>query len=133
MITKRVETLLAKCLLPENAYCLKLLPRWFEKSKSYAETMMQKYGPNKVQTGIREYQVLFVMNHLCPNLHHFHPMPNAQNFRGDSDGYNRAYEEYMKENTQAELKLRSGVVQEGVHDTPAEFACIEEFVRKNCK
>lgn len=123
----RAVELAQKLALPENARIRKYVPGWVEKSKAYAEMMMERYGPNEAQTCLEGYQVLYIMSHLCPNLHHFHRSLNPWVFRGDIDGFNRAFEKHMRENTQVGIVDSEGrLVQQGVTYTKETFEALVE-------
>lgn len=66
----RVEQLLNKLLLKENRWILARLPMWIYESSQYAKIMEEKSGSRTKAA----YRVLYIMNHLCPSLHHFHKL-----------------------------------------------------------
>ena len=115
MSTKRAIELARKLALPENERLVRLTGLNVRKSLSWAEDMMAKYGPNEAQKDVAGYRLMFVLNHLCPSLHHFHKQPDARRFKGDIEGFNRAAEKHFLENTQAGLVGEDGaLIQEGV-------------------
>lgn len=116
---KRVKSLLEKCYLPENFYCLKKLFTWLYESDEWAK----KY--TKQESDIPGQRVRYVMNHLCPNLQHrFKPRPfDAGN---DRDIIEHAH---FLENTQATVVNENDEIeQDGVHYTKSEFNEIVRFV-----
>lgn len=67
------------------------------------------------QKDVDGYRLLYVLNHLCPSLYHFHRQPDPKRFMGDMDGYNAAAQKHFLENTQAGLLDSDGtLIQEGV-------------------
>lgn len=121
----RAVELAQKLALPGNAHIRKYVPIWVEESKAYADMMMERYGRTEAQACWEGYRVLFIMNHLCPDLYHFHRCPDPRVFRGDIDGFNRAYEKHMRENTQVGIIGKNGVcIQEGVTYTKETFEAL---------
>lgn len=90
MSTKRAVDLAAKLQFAQNEGLRPRVVEWVKKSKAWATAMFNKYGPNQAQKDVDGYRLLYVLNHLCPSLYHFHKMPNPLRFQGDIDGYNRA-------------------------------------------
>lgn len=115
MSTKRATELADKLQYKENEHLLECLPIWISESKEWAENMMDRHGPNNAQKDLEGYRLLYILNHLCPSLHHFHRQPDPRRFMGDTDGYNKAAQKHFLENTQAGLMGSDGVlIQEGV-------------------
>lgn len=116
MSTKRVIDLANKLQHKENERLLEKLPIWITESEDWARKMMGRYGPNGAQKDIEGYRLLYILNHLCPSLYHFHRQPDPKRFMGDIDGYNAAAQKHFLENTQAGLLDSDGtLIQEGVH------------------
>ena len=127
--TKRVEDIAHKLMKKENARLIPAVRTWIEESGGWADTMLEKYGPNNVQKERKGFQLLYVLNHLCPSLHHFFPNPANQNWHGDIDGYNKASQRYFLENTQVGLKDVDGnTIQEGVNYDAMNFDRLCEIV-----
>lgn len=133
MSTKRAVELAEKLSLPQNAHLRPRAITWIEESRQWASMMIEKYGPNRAQKTHEGYQLLYVLNHLCPNLHHYHPMPNPRIIRIDVQEYNRKYRKYFTENTQAALTDDDGtLIQEGVEYTPESFDAFCETALRIC-
>ena len=64
---KRVEVLLDKMSLPQNAYCYAMFPKWFADSK--------------VKTNEAD-RVRYIMGRLCAYLHHFYDKPTVVSLLG---------------------------------------------------
>lgn len=67
---KRVEVLLDKMSLPQNAYCYAMFPKWFADSK--------------VKTNEAD-RVRYIMGRLCAYLHHFYDKPSVEDFEKGFD------------------------------------------------
>lgn len=67
---KRVEVLLDKMFLPQNAYCYAMFPKWFADSK--------------VKTNEADH-IRYIMGHLCAYLHHFYDIPSVEDFEKGFD------------------------------------------------
>ena len=134
-IGMRVEDIARKLFLKENEYVRNRLSEWIEKSGEYADMMIRKYGFNKAQATRKGYQVLYLMNKICPILHHFKKMPSFKPWDKDSwDEYNRMSTEYTLENTQIGLVDESGkLLQEGVHYTDEEYDAFMVIVEEVLK
>ena len=129
----RVTDILTKLTHEKNSYCLRSLPAWIDDSMDYANRMVEEYGFNSVQDTYEGYRVLFVMNKICPNLHHFKRLPSFRPIcTEDLRGYNRMTQEYMLENTQAGFSKDGVTIQESVRYTPEEWLEIESFAAGNC-
>ena len=72
MSTKRAVQLASKLQHEENARLRLLVFAWAEESESWAKDMMSKYGPNNAQKDEAGFRLLYILNHYCPALHHFH-------------------------------------------------------------
>ncbi len=83
MSTKRAVQLASKLQHEENARLRLLVFAWAEESESWAKDMMSKYGPNNAQKDEAGFRLLYILNHYCPALHHFHrkPDPDAVRWR----------------------------------------------------
>lgn len=116
MSTKRVIDLADKLQYKENAYLLEKLPMWIEESEPWAVRMMEQRGPNNAQKDLEGYRLLYILNHFCPSLYHFHRQPDPRRFLGDVSGYNAAAQKHFLENTQVGLVDSNGtLIQEGVN------------------
>lgn len=131
----RVVDIANKLTLKENAYIRSRLREWMEKSEEYADMMIEQYGFNAAQKTRKGYQVLFLMNKVCPSLHHFKKEPNFQPWDEDSwEEYNRMRQERMLENTQVGLVDENGVLlQDGVHYTDEEYDAFFEIAERILK
>ena len=131
----RIQEIAEKISLKENAYIRSYLAEWIKESSNYADIMIQKYGFNKVQSTKKGYQVLFLMNKICPNLHHFKNRPNFTPWDKDSwEEYRKMSSEYMLENTQVGLVDENGVLlQDGVHYTDEEYDAFIEIAERILK
>lgn len=119
MSTKRVIDLANKLQHPENKCLLQQVPKFVQDSIPWATHMMERYGPNESQRDLDGYRLLYILNHYCPSLHHFHPKPDPRRYAGDPEAYHDAAQKHYFENTQAALVDTDGsVLQEGViYDT----------------
>lgn len=115
MSTMRVIELADKLHHKENERLLAKTLSWIDESAGWAKTMVQKCRFSDASKTFEGYRLLFVLNHLCPALYHFHKAPDAKVFKGDIDGLNRAMEKHFFENTQACISKNNGWIQEGVH------------------
>ncbi len=132
--TVRMQQLLQKLEHPKNALAKSRMPGWFEKSKEYAVMMQEKYNSTQSEESLR---VLYICNHLCPNLAHLmsKPIPPSPSYvRREPE----AMKEYMDllfkyeyENTQAGIRDEDGnILVHGVHHSPEEFTLIQEYVER---
>lgn len=126
----RVLEIAQKLHLKENEYTANRLAGWIEKSNGYADMMVENYGFNEVQSTKEGYRLLFIMNHVCPNLHHFCPKPNWQpKCEEDFKEWVASMDLYTRENSQAGFKDKDGcVVQEGIHYSKEEFDAFIEAI-----
>ena len=85
MSTRRVTDLAEKLQYKENERLLEKLPIWITESEPWARKMMDQYGPNGAQKDVDGYRLLYILNHLCPSLYHFHRQPDPKRFMGDMD------------------------------------------------
>lgn len=115
---QRVKSLLVQCYLPGNETCLNMLPVWFNASKKYADKN------TKTEREEISYRVLYILNHLCPQLQHQFQI--SDKYKGmEYLGLANACE---LETTQ-ETKWYGGIsIQDGVHYTKYELNEIEKFV-----
>lgn len=127
----RVLQLAEKLYCYENDYCRGHLKKWVEDSVNFAA----KFDPYH-----EGHRLVYVMNHLCPNLHHFleHPDPK------DSDFVSKQLA-YIRENTQTQIMQDGEVVQYGVEKTPHAWrtflaaisplmgSCPDAFLRQETK
>ena len=115
----RVEVLLDKMFLPQNAYCYAMFPKWFADSK----------GKTNEADRVR-----YIMGQLCAYLHHFYDKPSVEDFEKGFD-----YSNIVKFQRHCENALNSvldpkddgSIYQDGVHGTHEEFLLICEFYSKN--
>lgn len=127
----RVEQLLNKLLLKENKWMLPHLPIWIYESKQYSKMMMDRYRDS--EKGEAGYRVLYIMNHVCPNLHHFHKAPKLSSCFNNVNEYNRSSKLHIMENSQAKFCDHNGsVIQNGVEYTSVELDKIIEFADRYC-
>lgn len=110
--TKRVIELANKLRLKENAYCAEHLPGWVHESTDWARKMLEQTPTNMSYDGLR---LQYILNHFCPNLHHFLRRPDPRAFKGDIGGYNWAYQKYFLENTHTGLNKDGRLIQAGVN------------------
>lgn len=133
MSTKRAVELAEKLQFSQNERLRPRVVEWVKQSEEWATGMFDKYGPNQAQKDVAGYRLLYILNHLCPSLHHFHKMPNPLRFRGDIDGYNRAAMKHWRENTQAGLQDQNGaIIQEGVQYDKENLEAFIAEARKYC-
>lgn len=132
--TIRIQQLLKKLEHPKNAFARKRLPGWFENSKAYATMMREKYKYEQSEESLR---VLYICNHLCPNLVHLisKPIPPSPSYvRREPDAmkeYTDLLFKYEFENTQAGVRDQDGnILIHGVHHSSEEFALIQEYVER---
>ena len=118
----RVIEIAQKIYLKENKHVRDRLPEWIEKSIGYADMMIERYGFNDVQNTKEGYRLLFILNHVCPNLHHFHKMPNWRpRCEADMKEYNELVKLHTMENSQAGFSEGGIILQEGVGYSKEEF------------
>lgn len=123
----RVLEIAEKLHLKENERVKNRLAEWIEGSEIYAYRMFEKYGFNNVHNTVESYRLLYILNHVCPNLYHFHKKPNWYP-RGAAEmkEYNELLKLHTMENSQAGFSENGILLQEGVHYTKEEyFAFIE--------
>lgn len=131
MSTKRAVQLASKLQNEENARLRLQVFTWVEESKSWAKDMMAKYGPNEAQKDEAGFRLLYILNHYCPALYHFHRKPDPKRFGGDIPGCNQAMQKYWLENTQAGFRdERGNLIQEGVEYSAESLAAFLEEAEK---
>ena len=131
MSTKRAVQLASKLQHEENARLRLLVFAWAEESESWAKDMMSKYGPNNAQKDEAGFRLLYILNHYCPALHHFHRKPDPKRFGGDISGCNQAMQKYWLENTQAGFRDEWGnLIQEGVKYSAESLSAFLEVAEK---
>ncbi len=135
--TTRIEQLLEKLEHPKNTYAKSQMAKWFKDSADWAERIMELHGYHKTGSTLEGLRVLYICNHLCPNLVHLKHkpvMPDANYVRQEPEAmeeYWRMYYEYEYENTQVALANNEGeIVQPGIHQTADEFALIQQYVER---
>ena len=129
-----------KLELPENKVLHPYIQKWVTDSKPYAsvmyEKMVQKHGAHGCPRSEKGYRLLYILNHLCPSLHHFCKAPDPR-LAGDIIEFNKAMSAHLSENTQAEIKDDAGnVIQKGVSYTDEEFdefmAILQPYLTSAC-
>ena len=126
----RVLEIARKIHLKENEYVKNRLAGWIERSNDYADMMIERYGFNEAQNTREGYRLLFVMNHICPNLHHFCPKPNWQpKCEADIKEWTELMDRYTRENSQAGFVKGGAIVQEGIGYSKEEFNAFIEAVK----
>lgn len=135
--TTRIQYFLEKLDHPKNAYAKNLMPKWYADSAVWAQRMMDLHEYHKKGSSMESLRVVYICNHMCPNLVHLKPKPVAPppSFARSEPEVMREYRrmlfEYEYENTQAALANAKGeVVQDGIHQTVEEFELIREYVDK---
>lgn len=135
--TTRIQYFLEKLEHPKNAYAKSKMPIWFKESEDWAHRMMELHEYHKKGTSLESLRVVYICNHMCPNLAHFKHkpiLPAASYVRCEPEAmreYQRMLFEYEYENTQATLANSKGeVVQEGIHQTKEEFELIRQYVER---
>ncbi len=115
----RVTELTKKVMLFENTYVRINIPKWLKESEKWSENRIADNGDKSKEV----YQLRYMLNKICPNLHHFCPKPTAENMRGLSpEQRNQMISNYDRENTQVGLQDSDGkVIQVGVKYTEEEY------------
>ena len=135
--TARIEQFLEKLEHPKNAYAKSMMPKWYHDSWDWADHMMDVHGYLKKGSTMESLRVVYICNHMCPNLAHLKPMPippapslvrqEPEAFRE----YQRMLQDYEYENTQAALANSKGeIIQPGIHQTKEEFELIRAYVER---
>ena len=133
MSTKRAIELASKLQFEQNERLRAKIAVWVSESKDWASCMVKKYGLNEAQKDEEGYRLLYVLNHLCPSLHHFYPVPNPKRFGSDIAGYTWKMEKHFLENTQVGLQDENGLlIQEGVVYNAESFAAFLAEAAKYC-
>ena len=117
MGTKRTIEIASKIALHENEWMKGKMLSWLRQADDWALIMeltdLATDHPAKMTRDGRK--LLFLMNRICPSLHHFCKMPDPRLASGDRVAYNKAVEAHTLENTQAEFQRKDGsILQEGV-------------------
>lgn len=135
--TTRIQYFLDRLDHPKNAYAKNLMPKWFEESEKWAYRMMELHEYHKKGTSLESLRVVYICNHLCPNLVHLKhkPIPPAPSYvRREPEAlkeYQKMLFEYEYENTQASLANSKGeIIQDGIHQTKEEFELIRAYVER---
>lgn len=135
--TTRIQYFLEKLEHPKNAYAKSKMPIWFKESENWAYHMMEMHEYHKNGTSVESLRVVYICNHMCPNMAHLKPKPVAPPpslIRREPEylkEYQKMLFEYEYENTQATLANSSGeVVQQGIHQTKEEFELIRKYVER---
>jgi hypothetical protein len=128
----RVLEIAQKLKLKENAYPRSMLPTWIENSKAYADMMIERYGFNNAQKSEEGYRLLYIMNHVCPNLYHFCKKPNWHpQCSADLKEYIALLDLHYRENSQAGFIDADGnTIQEGITYTTEEFNAFMDAVKE---
>lgn len=108
MANTRAGELAEKLLLPENKNVRKYVPKWIVESSAWAiKQLMDAEKPITAENS-NAMQLRYLLNHICPNLHHFQKMPNPSS-SVTLEEYNRGIAKYMMENSQVEWPEQKGV------------------------
>lgn len=131
----RVLEIAQKLKLKENSYPRSMLPTWIENSKAYADMMIERYGFNNAQKTEEGYRLLYIMNHVCPNLHHFCKMPAWKpKCLEDLKEYQALVDLYNRENSQAGFIDADGnLIQDGIYYTTEEFNAFMNAIKEESK
>lgn len=125
MTTKRIEQLAAKLYYIENEYIRSQLSDWASMAKEYSVSMYNRNMFRKEHLTQKGYALLFMLNHICPNLQHRKKWPDARLLAMGEDSvlqYNRQAHEYETENTQAAYAAWDKYpAQDGIYHTDEEF------------
>lgn len=126
----RVIDIAQKIHLKENKHIRERLPEWIEKSIDYADMMIERYGFNDVQDTKEGYRLLFILNHVCPGLYHFHKIPTWRpRCEEDMKEYNELIKLHTMENSQAGFSEDGIILQEGVGYSKEEFEAFMNAVQ----
>lgn len=133
--TTRIQYFLDKLEHPRNAHTKAMMPKWFQDSENWAYRMMEQHEYHKKGSSLESLRVVYICNHMCPNLVHLKPYPVAPppSFMNQEPEYFKEYQrmlfEYEYENTQAAIANSQGeIIQEGIHQTKEEFELIRQYV-----
>lgn len=128
----RVLEIAQKLKLKENAYPRSMLPVWIENSKAYADMMIERYGFNNAQKTEEGYRLLYIMNHVCPNLYHFHKIPTwTPKSAEDVKEFQILVGMHYRENSQAGFIDADGnTIQEGITYTTEEFNAFMDAIKE---
>lgn len=128
----RVLEIAQKLKLKENSYPRSMLPTWIEKSKAYADMMIERYGFNNAQKTEEGYRLLYIMNHVCPNLYHFHKMPAwSPKSLEDWKEYQILVDMHYRENSQTRfIDAEGNVIQEGITYSTEEFDAFIDAIKE---
>ena len=112
----RVETLARKLLLPENSSLIPKASKWVYDSIAWSSSRIEEEHPDasgeEREELVKRYRLKYILNHLCPSLHHFKPSPSQCLPYQDIAKCSR---EYTMENSQAEfVDINGKVLQAGV-------------------
>ena len=99
----RLRQIVEKLTWPENAYCRRHLEQWIHESDEWA----RKHPADGYEIDRGAHRLLYVLNHLCPNLAHRCKKPPAY-LKADDPEYVRMMREYLMENSQAEFLKYDG-------------------------
>ena len=134
--TARIEYFIKVLDNPKNAYAKARMPQWLEESKDYAKRMIEKYHYDEKGLSVEHLRVLYICNHMCPNLAHLKhkPIPPAPSYvRREPEAMKEYFEmlsEYEYENTQAPLYRDGELIQPGIHHTAKELQLIMNYVER---
>ena len=128
----RVLEIAQKLKLKENSYSRYMLPIWIEQSKAYADMMIERYGFNNAQKTEEGYRLLYIMNHVCPNLHHFCKLPTWKpQCPEDWKEFHILVDLHNRENSQAPFRDADGnLIQEGIYYTTEEFNAFMNAIKE---
>lgn len=135
--TTRIQYFLDKLEHPRNGYAKAMMPKWFKDSEDWACRMMENHEYHKKGSSVESLRVVYICNHMCPNMVHLKPHPVAPppGFMNPESEYFKEYQrmlfEYEYENTQAAIaNSRGEIIQEGIHQTKEEFDLIRKYVER---
>lgn len=125
--TPRVIQLAKKLQCEENARIRIRIPVWLEESKGFAKREMSRTGVNSpdFEAALR---LVYILNRLCPSLHHFHQEPRATL---PPKEFNRRMRLYCMENSQVPFTDQNGeLLQLGVKRDKANFDLFLDELRR---
>lgn len=135
--TTRIQHFLECLENPKNAYAKSMMPKWYHDSWKWADHMMDVHEYHKKGSTMESLRVVYICNHMCPNLVHLKPMPAPPPpslVRRDPEAfqeYQRMLFDYEYENTQAAIANSKGeIIQPGIHQTKEEFELIRAYVER---
>lgn len=125
MSVKRAVELAEKLKYPENAHLRTRIPAWIRESAEWAARQTLS-GNGMNFDGLR---LRYILDNLCPNLHHFCRRPNPASINISREEFNRASRLYFLENARCDVRNSREIIQEGVQYTSESFLAFCEAVR----